>query len=532
MRPDIRPGGIFPDYALPDHTGTTRSLSELQGRDPLILTLARGNYCPKEHQQHLELAANYPKIAVAYTQVVTIATDDHHVLQEFRASVGAQWTFLSDPGRTVQQDLDIQEYTDPEHNPMIPHTLVLKPGLVVHSVYNGYWFWGRPSFYELWRDLRAATSEVRPDWDLSTPGLREAWDAGDYSHFHGWDRSRPSRSRRPTSSDRAGRRGADREGAAAVRTPVCEMLGIEQPIVQAPMAAVPALAAAVSNAGALGMVTLTWSDDVGAVVRETAGLTARPFGGNFVLTSDHHRRLDEALEAGLRIVSFFWGTRRLRRGACTTPAGIVLHTVGSAEEARRAVDAGVDVIVAQGWEAGGHVGSQVATLPLVPAVVDAVTPVPVIAAGGIGDAPRRRRGARPGRPGGVAGHAVPAGRGDADPRGLPARADRRGRDRRPVVPQPVRRGLAGRAAPRAAQLHRPGRGRPRAARRTRSGRDRARSSRTSRPASPSSATSRRRRWSARPVTSRRCRCGPGRASRWSREPQPAAEIVTELTSRL
>jgi nitronate monooxygenase len=65
---------------------------------------------------------------------------------------------------------------------------------------------------------------------------------------------------------------------------------------------------------------------------------------------------------------------------------LVLHTVGSAEEARRAVAAGVDVVVAQGWEAGGHVWSTVATLPLVPAVVDAVTPVPVIAAGGIGDA--------------------------------------------------------------------------------------------------------------------------------------------------
>ncbi len=102
--------------------------------------------------------------------------------------MGAQWTFLSDPGRTVQQDLDIAEYTDPEQNPMIPYTLVLKPGLVVHSVYNGYWFWGRPSFCDLWHDLRAATSEIRPDWDLSTPGLREAWDAGDYSHFHGWDR--------------------------------------------------------------------------------------------------------------------------------------------------------------------------------------------------------------------------------------------------------------------------------------------------------------------------------------------------------
>src|SRR5438067_13938070 len=90
-------------------------------------------------------------------------------------------------------------------------------------------------------------------------------------------------------------------------TPVCELLGIERPIVQAPMAAVPRLAAAVSNAGALGMVTLTWSADAGAVVRETAALTTRPFGGNFVLTEDHHRRLDQALEAGLRIVSFFWG---------------------------------------------------------------------------------------------------------------------------------------------------------------------------------------------------------------------------------
>ena len=178
MRSDIVPGATFPDYSLPDHTGTVRSLSELQGGDPMILTLARGHYCPKEHQQHLELAAFYPKIAVAYTQIATIATDDHHTLQEFRASVGAQWTFLSDPDRKVQKDLDIQEYTDPEHNPMIPHTLVLKPGLVIYSIYNG----------DLWHDLRAVTSEIRPDWDLSTPGLREAWNAGDLSSFHGWNK--------------------------------------------------------------------------------------------------------------------------------------------------------------------------------------------------------------------------------------------------------------------------------------------------------------------------------------------------------
>jgi nitronate monooxygenase len=171
-----------------------------------------------------------------------------------------------------------------------------------------------------------------------------------------------------------------------VRTPVCEMLGIDQPIVQAPIAQVPQLAAAVSNAGALGTVALAWSDDAGAVVRETAALTARPFGGNFVLTEDHHHRLDQALEAGLRIVTFLWGDPSSYVAPVHDAGGIVIHTVGSAEEARRAVASGVDVVVAQGWEAGGHVWSRVATLPLVPAVVDAVAPVPVIAAGGIGDA--------------------------------------------------------------------------------------------------------------------------------------------------
>src|SRR5947199_179019 len=83
---------------------------------------------------------------------------------------------------------DLQEYTDPEHDPMIPHTLVLKPGLVIYSIYNGYWFWGRPSVIDLWRDLRAVTREIRPDWDLSTPGLRESWNEADLSRFHGWNK--------------------------------------------------------------------------------------------------------------------------------------------------------------------------------------------------------------------------------------------------------------------------------------------------------------------------------------------------------
>jgi nitronate monooxygenase len=173
-----------------------------------------------------------------------------------------------------------------------------------------------------------------------------------------------------------------------VRTGVCELLGIEQPIVQAPIgpAAVPRLAAAVSNAGGLGLLSLTWAPDVASLISQTAALTGRPFGGNLVLEWDQHRRLDQALGAGLRIVSLFWGDPAPYVETIHDAGALVMYTVGSAEEARRAVGCGVDVIVAQGWEAGGHVWGTVATLPLVPAVVDAVTPVPVIAAGGIGDA--------------------------------------------------------------------------------------------------------------------------------------------------
>jgi len=169
-------------------------------------------------------------------------------------------------------------------------------------------------------------------------------------------------------------------------TPVCELLGIEYPIVAAPLAADPALPAAVSNAGGLGSLGLSWSDDAGDVVRDTAALTDRPIAGNFVLTSDQHRRVDQALLAGLRIVSFIFGDPQVYVDLVHDAGGVVMHTVGSAEEARRAVGGGVDIVVAQGWEAGGHVWGGVATLPLVPAVADVVGPVPVIAAGGIGDA--------------------------------------------------------------------------------------------------------------------------------------------------
>jgi len=184
MRADIVPGASFPDYELTDHTKARRRLSDLQGRDPMVVILSRGHFCPKDHQQHLELAAFYPRIAVAYTKIVTIATDNILELNEFRDAVGAQWTFLSDVGRKVQRDLEIQEFTDPTHDPMVPHTLVLEPGLRIFRIYNGYWFWGRPSPEDLRTDLREVFARVRPDWDLAAPGLREAWDAGDRSRFY------------------------------------------------------------------------------------------------------------------------------------------------------------------------------------------------------------------------------------------------------------------------------------------------------------------------------------------------------------
>ena len=125
MRPDIIPGAVFPDYELSDHRGKRRTLSELQAGDPLVLVLARGGFCPKDRRQHEGLLQLHREMQVGYCRLVTISTDNLLETNEFRAGVGAQWTFLSDPGRKLQKDLDIAEYTDPHHNPMIPYTLVL-----------------------------------------------------------------------------------------------------------------------------------------------------------------------------------------------------------------------------------------------------------------------------------------------------------------------------------------------------------------------------------------------------------------------
>jgi len=174
-----------------------------------------------------------------------------------------------------------------------------------------------------------------------------------------------------------------------LETPLCDRLGIQLPIVQAPIgsAATPELAAAVANAGGLGMLALTWMTPQEAVdrIRRIRRLTDRPFGVNLVLAFPIDDLLAACLHEGVPVISTFWGDPATVTKRVHTAGALHLHTVGTAEEARRAVDAGVDVVVAQGWEAGGHVWGQVATMALVPAVVDAVQPVPVIAAGGIGD---------------------------------------------------------------------------------------------------------------------------------------------------
>jgi hypothetical protein len=119
---------------------------------------------------------------------VTITVDDLLEINALRAGVSAHWPFLSDPGRKVQKDLDIVEYTDPKHNPMIPHTFVLEPGLVVFKGYNGYWFFGRPTIEELRHDLRAVLQKCRPDWDLGRPEVKAAWDRGEKDKFFPYGR--------------------------------------------------------------------------------------------------------------------------------------------------------------------------------------------------------------------------------------------------------------------------------------------------------------------------------------------------------
>lgn len=177
-----------------------------------------------------------------------------------------------------------------------------------------------------------------------------------------------------------------------IRTPICDLLGIDAPIGSAGMAggtAGPALAAAVSNAGGLGGlggIDRSGPEGLRVRIRETRGLTARPFSVNIWvhILGVAPGFLDVCIEERVPSVTLSFGdptpyVERLHQ------AGIkVLHQVQTVAGAAQAASAGVDAIIAQGGEAGGHTGS-VATLALVPQAVDAANGVPVLAAGGIAD---------------------------------------------------------------------------------------------------------------------------------------------------
>ncbi len=175
----------------------------------------------------------------------------------------------------------------------------------------------------------------------------------------------------------------------SMATPLTTLLGIRVPIIQAPIGSFscPALAASVSEAGGLGTLALSWDSLLSCrnKISETRAATQAPFGINLVLEWDQTDRLNACLDAEVQIVSLFWGDPSRYISLAHRAGAITMVTVGSCEEARRAVGAGADVIVCQGFEAGGHVRGVTGSIALIPAVVDAVAPVPVVAAGGFAD---------------------------------------------------------------------------------------------------------------------------------------------------
>lgn len=172
-------------------------------------------------------------------------------------------------------------------------------------------------------------------------------------------------------------------------TRLCTTLGIQYPIISAGMGGntPPSFAAAVSNSGAFGQVTVTGGDPerVAARVRETRALTDRPFAANVILDIWNGHEIETVLDAGAPNVLLFWGDPAPHAEAIHAAGAKLIVQVGSVTEAVAAADGGADVVVAQGFEAGGHVRGTTPLMALIPAVVEAIPHVPVVAAGGIVD---------------------------------------------------------------------------------------------------------------------------------------------------
>jgi len=177
-----------------------------------------------------------------------------------------------------------------------------------------------------------------------------------------------------------------------IHTPLCDVLQIRHPIVLGGMAgatSVP-LVAAVSNAGGLGTLgmALTPPDRISAEIAAIREATPQPFAINFLLFRAPDAAIDAALAASPPVFSAAWARPDQDLRALFDRAhharSAVMYMAGTVPEALRAKAAGADVIVAQGTEGGGHVG-WMATLPVLPMIVDAVGSTPVLAAGGIAD---------------------------------------------------------------------------------------------------------------------------------------------------
>ncbi len=162
-------GDTLPDFELLDHAGNRRRLSELIGGDPTVLQFFRGWWCPKEQAFFRRLVHLQAEAEVAYSRMISVSTDPPPVNAAFRAGLGARWTFLSDESRELQERLRLRETTDTLNDPYVPAVFVLDPELRIHSAYNGYWFWGRPTEQELAGDLRELTRRLRAEWQAPTP---------------------------------------------------------------------------------------------------------------------------------------------------------------------------------------------------------------------------------------------------------------------------------------------------------------------------------------------------------------------------
>jgi nitronate monooxygenase len=173
-----------------------------------------------------------------------------------------------------------------------------------------------------------------------------------------------------------------------LKTPLCQQLGIDYPLFSVGMGggmAGPELVAAVSNAGACGVLGMGGlaAPYIRQQIHQLRTLTNKPFGVNLLLPLLQEGQIDTCLDEQVPVMVLFWGDPTPYVAAAHHRGTKVFVQVGSVEEAQAAVAAGVDAIIAQGIEAGGHVKRTTALSTIVSAVVEAVKPVPVIAAGGI-----------------------------------------------------------------------------------------------------------------------------------------------------